>query len=433
MRRSLVVRSAVLYLALIISNITVVIVMVFENQIDLIARNATVHSQLIGLRFAEAFTTVSPTTPDRELLESFDVESFILFDERGRTIAAPYVRASAPEPPSIEARYAGIHAALTGRAFQNRLFHHVLDYPSRRLDLYIPVDDDGTERLVALARIRLTGIDRELTYLYRQAAILGGLALFLHALFAWYLARRILNPLSHIVAATEAVARGDLSVRLPVSDDTEMGRLSTAFNEMSSAVAHMHHEARAANPLTGLPGNPAIVAEIESHLHEGATPIAILYVDLDHFKTFNDRYGFSRGDEAIIFTRDAIKREAELIPGTFVGHQGGDDFVVVTPDEHGEELADRIIARFEREKSRVVDAEDLRRGWIAGRDRNGVERRFPLPAVSIGIVSTARRTFVHHGEVAAVAAEVKHVAKQVEGSSRAGDRRTDTVVAEHTT
>jgi diguanylate cyclase (GGDEF)-like protein len=187
-------------------------------------------------------------------------------------------------------------------------------------------------------------------------------------------------------------------------------------------------ELRAQSPLTGLPGNGRIQEEIERHLRAGAQ-FAILHCDLDHFKAFNDHYGFSRGDEAIKATARLIQSVAFTVggPETFVGHVGGDDFVVVTTPEHAERIAGQVVERFDQEAPELYDQEDRDRGFIDAVNRKGERERYPMLAISIGVMSTAHRThaFTHHAEAVAVATETKEMAKRTPGSSWVKDRRKD--------
>jgi len=184
-------------------------------------------------------------------------------------------------------------------------------------------------------------------------------------------------------------------------------------------------EMRAQSPLTGLPGNIRIEEEIEKRL-AGEDLFAILYTDLDHFKAYNDHYGFTRGDEAIQHTARLIQELSLAIGGMdiFVGHVGGDDFVVVCHADHATPIAERIVETFERDAPGLYDPEDRERGFIEVVNRRGETQRFPFLSVSIGIASTAHRKFEHYAQAVAIATEMKTFTKGTPGSSWAVDRRT---------
>ncbi len=183
-------------------------------------------------------------------------------------------------------------------------------------------------------------------------------------------------------------------------------------------------EMRNLSPLTGLPGNIRIQEEIERMVRE-ARPFAVLYCDLDNFKAYNDQKGFVRGDRLIQATARIIQDAVVEFAGSegFVGNVGGDDFVAMLPPEVAEDVARRIVERFDAHVHEFYEDQDLARGYVEVEDRKGVLQRLPLVAISIGVATTARRDFAHYGEAVAVATEMKQFAKRDSGSSYAIDRR----------
>jgi diguanylate cyclase (GGDEF)-like protein len=181
---------------------------------------------------------------------------------------------------------------------------------------------------------------------------------------------------------------------------------------------------RATSPLTGLPGNFEIEARLDNKLADGAD-FALLHVDLDGFKAYNDHYGFLRGDRAIVLTSRVIAQVVDAFgdPDSFVGHIGGDDFVVVCAVDRAEDLARTIVERFDCEVDGLYDPEDRAVGFIELADRSGRMHRHPFLSVSIGIASTTVRSFVSSTEAAAVAVELKRFAKAAHGSAWRMDRR----------
>jgi diguanylate cyclase (GGDEF)-like protein len=182
-------------------------------------------------------------------------------------------------------------------------------------------------------------------------------------------------------------------------------------------------EMRNLSPLTGLPGNIRIQEEIERQVREHR-PFAVLYVDLDNFKTYNDKYGFVRGDRLIQGTARMIQDAVTASDADgFIGHVGGDDFVAVVEPEVAEDVAKAVCDRFDTDRSLYYEDEDLARGFVRMEDRKGVEQDIPLVSVSVGIATTSKRAFAHYGEAVAVATEMKQFAKRDGGSSYAVDRR----------
>ncbi|MEX0833233.1 MAG: response regulator [Actinomycetota bacterium] len=183
-------------------------------------------------------------------------------------------------------------------------------------------------------------------------------------------------------------------------------------------------EMRNLSPLTGLPGNIRIQEEIERMVQDGK-PFSVLYNDLDNFKAYNDHKGFVNGDRLIQATARIIQDAVLEFTGPegFVGHVGGDDFVAVAGPEVSEEIARRIVERFNEEIKDFYEQEDLDRGYVEVEDRRGEMQKIPLVSISIGIASTDRRKFSHYVEAVNVATEMKQYAKRDVGSSYAVDRR----------
>ena len=178
------------------------------------------------------------------------------------------------------------------------------------------------------------------------------------------------------------------------------------------------------NPLTKLPGNISISRHIQARIESGAV-FALAYADLDHFKPFNDHYGFSRGDEIIQITgRLILNIVKSKEPQTcFVGHIGGDDFVFITSVDVVEETSAEIIAAFDKIIPTLYDRADRDNGFIETLDRQGNTRKFPITALSIGIATNRDRSFTHFGEMTEIASEMKKQAKQSWGSCHLSDRR----------
>ena len=178
------------------------------------------------------------------------------------------------------------------------------------------------------------------------------------------------------------------------------------------------------NPLTRLPGNISINKKIQERI-DGRSEFAFGYADLDFFKPFNDRYGFSRGDEAIKMTGRIILGviKSKQPQGSFVGHIGGDDFVFIIDQSLAEEAAVEIIKAFDSLITGLYDPLDLKQGYIKSFDRRGKVSQFPLMGISIGIAETRGRAFTHFGEIAQIAAEMKKFAKQHQGSCYRVDKR----------
>ena len=181
---------------------------------------------------------------------------------------------------------------------------------------------------------------------------------------------------------------------------------------------------RRVSPLTGLPGNVQIHAELKKRILK-QEPFSVLYLDLDNFKAYNDVYGFLKGDQIIEFTAETIINliHGDEFENTFVGHIGGDDFVAIVPGTSCEKLCQNILAYFDKNVTKFFTEQDLEKGYIEVANRKGIIEQFPLTSLSIGVVVADVGRFHNILEIGEIGAQVKHAAKSVMGSSYALDRR----------
>lgn len=182
---------------------------------------------------------------------------------------------------------------------------------------------------------------------------------------------------------------------------------------------------RTISPLTGLPGNVQIQTELKKRLIRNEN-FTVLYLDLDNFKSYNDVYGFLKGDEIIKFTAKTILKNVTDIAKTdmFVGHIGGDDFVAILgSDAEYEKVCQKILADFDSGVKYFFTEEDLDRGYLKIQNRKGKMEHFPLTSISIGVVTAEKDIFSNVLEIGEVGAQVKHIAKKYVGSCYVIDRR----------
>jgi PleD family two-component response regulator len=179
-----------------------------------------------------------------------------------------------------------------------------------------------------------------------------------------------------------------------------------------------------ASPLTGLPGNRAIEEAIDTRIRAGLR-FAVCYIDLDDFKAYNDRYGFHAGSEVIKLTTQAILESVDKYGDAddFIGHIGGDDFIVVTEMKRAPLISQEIIRIFDARIPECYEPEDRERGSIISTDRQGKLNEFPIMTISIAVAHNTYRDLDHPGKVAQIAAELKKYAKTMEGSNYVFDRR----------
>ncbi len=179
-----------------------------------------------------------------------------------------------------------------------------------------------------------------------------------------------------------------------------------------------------ASPLTRLPGNISIETRIAEAVSTGR-PLAVLYLDINQFKAYNDAYGYDAGDRVLKATGLMLLRLAREDPGAgdFVGHIGGDDFILISTPERMEKLARRVIAEFDAMAPGFYKEEDRSRGKILSVDRRGKTQEFPLLSIAIVICHNARKPLTSYPQVSQLGAELKKHAKRRPGSAYVVDRR----------
>ncbi|MBW1739781.1 MAG: diguanylate cyclase [Deltaproteobacteria bacterium] len=205
-------------------------------------------------------------------------------------------------------------------------------------------------------------------------------------------------------------------LRKPLDPKEVQNRISLAFARATRVGD--------ANPLTRLPGNHSIMKKIQGRIDRGL-PFAVAYVDLDHFKSYNDKYGFLRGDEILKMTARLLTNAIRKLdsPEAFVGHVGGDDFVFIVSPDQLDGVCTEVIKNFDLIKGNFYDEEDRIRGYIDATNRKGEKERFPIISLSIAVVTNEYRPIKHIGEVSAIAAELKKRVKSMGGSKYLKDLR----------
>lgn len=166
------------------------------------------------------------------------------------------------------------------------------------------------------------------------------------------------------------------------------------------------------NPTSGLPGGRAIEVELQRRAGSGRR-FAVCYIDLDNFKPFADTFGFSAADAVIRETGRALREAAGSVAGTdcFVGHIGGDDFIIVTADERGESIAEACALRFRDVIGEVVGEDVLAAGTFMGADREGNPRRFPLAKLTVAVLLVSPTATLSTTRLGALAADAKRRAR----------------------
>jgi diguanylate cyclase (GGDEF)-like protein len=178
-------------------------------------------------------------------------------------------------------------------------------------------------------------------------------------------------------------------------------------------------ERGAINSLTQMPGGKMVESVLQMLVQHPEFKFAVLYIDIDSFKVYNDYYGFARGNQVIMMLadvlREVVNRESDDL--SFAGHIGGDDFLVISSTSRAEDVCRAIIAEFDARIPELYDRADRERGYIRASSRQGRQMNFPIVSISIGVISNEHHRLDSVLQIGQLSAEVKHIAKLKPGSS----------------
>jgi diguanylate cyclase (GGDEF)-like protein len=232
-----------------------------------------------------------------------------------------------------------------------------------------------------------------------------------------------------IIILTSQVATEDMVLAVEMGADDYMKKPFDETELKARLIMNLRRAERDqnSNPLTKLPGNSIINRTILARINQS---VAVLYADLDNFKAYNDKYGFNMGDKIIQRTADILAFSVKSYgnPSDFLGHIGGDDFVILSTPEKSEVISQNICQEFDKTVPKeFYNKEDLDRKKIVAYDRLGELREFPLVSITVAIVTNEKRELTSMPQIAQIAAELKHYAKTKPGgetgSSYLKDRR----------
>lgn len=247
---------------------------------------------------------------------------------------------------------------------------------------------------------------------------LGLLSLVLGIALALIITRNISKPLQQLQKATRLIAEGNLDHKIEARRNDEIGVLAKSFAYMTKRLKVLEALNLDASPLTGLPGNLAIENHIAQLLAQGKL-FSLCQVDLDNFKPFADKYGYAWGSEVIKEVANILQGylSEEQLKGVFLGHIGGDDFVVIGKPEHIQSICKRLVNDFEGRILSFYAAEDAQNSYFIGKNRQGIIQKFPLITVTAAIVTDDGSRFKNPLDMARLVAELKEYAKMMPGSN----------------
>ena len=294
-----------------------------------------------------------------------------------------------------------------------------------------PLREQLLEKLADLRARHQATLDSELADLsrhsrsaYRMTLVITLIGIALSAPAAITVIMSIHKSVRALKKATHDVAAGSYNPKIDIRGNDEFGQLAQDFSRMARKLKELEELNLDANPLTRLPGNLAIDRELEKRILE-ERPFAHLYIDLDNFKAYGDRYGYKQGSDVIDLVGQLLKEAVKEKGSTedLVGHIGGDDYVILTEPLRAEEMAKAIINAFDSKMPELYNQEDLDTGFIPGIDRDGTKRTFPLLTISIAITLSENLAHPSIVEISQNCAKMKQHLKQRKGSNYLIDRR----------
>ncbi len=217
------------------------------------------------------------------------------------------------------------------------------------------------------------------------------------------------TPISTVSAIAMDRSEGSLYDFVVVTEEGHYLGIVTVKDLLIKSTEISVNAAKSSNPLTGLPGNLVINQEI-SRLVEHNMQYTVMYIDMDNFKAFNDVYGFERGDEVIRIMAQVLKEQIE--EAGFIGHVGGDDFVVILYHNEYQMLCREITHQFEERARKLYSENDRERGYIETENRRGEWERYPLLSITIALMTDKEKKYLSHYELVEELAARKKLAKQ---------------------
>ncbi len=266
---------------------------------------------------------------------------------------------------------------------------------------------------------------------FQLTALLALVGIMLGISAAVLITNNISGSIRKLKHATNEISEGNFDYSPDISNKDELGELANAFMEMGKRLKRLEEMYLDTEPLTRLPGVVAIENVLKKRL-ELRVPLAFCLVDMDNFKSFSDRYGYARGSEVIKETGRIVEEAVTKHGGEddFVGHIGGDDFVVITTPDRYAEICRAIIKSFDRKIPEFYDKEDRERGYIISKNRQGKTMSFPITTISIAVITNTMRELTNPVEIGELAAELKEYAKSLHGSIYVVDKRRDRVISD---
>jgi GGDEF domain-containing protein/CHASE3 domain sensor protein len=254
--------------------------------------------------------------------------------------------------------------------------------------------------------------------------VISTFSLVFGILFASLITNYLTTTIDRLKATANSIRSGNYDNLPEIKGADELTDLAISFKEMSARLKDLEEMNLDANPLTKLPGNLAIEKELLTRLNE-TQKFSFCLADLDNFKAFNDRYGYARGSDVIKWMGEMLSRIKTEVgaPDDFLGHIGGDDFVIICSPDKVHQFCSRIIEEFDNGIAAFYDPEDVKKGFITSLDRKDNPAVFGIMTISLAVVNTDRTLIREPKEIATKVTELKQYAKTFTKSLYIMDRR----------
>ena len=300
----------------------------------------------------EAFQKLIPILQEGRL-----AEEVLVADLKGKIIATTQPTLKGTSLTGED----GKNAAYSRKTYSPKTWFYARVDPSQ-VRFYAPITLDDVPQYIAFFRYSLGNMRQAIQQVAGLCILVAFGVIFAVGFLCWMLIHSLLGPIRNLNEGTQAISAGNLSQQVDVTTDDELGELAETFNDMDRALVLMKARAENANPLTKLPGNNMIHEEIEKRI-KGKKKFVAVYSDLDNFKSFNDKYGIGAGDQAIKLTAQIMKEAMRKgAAGDFLGHQGGDDFIILTTPEKADAVTNHVCTEFDKRVWQFYSEEDQARG-----------------------------------------------------------------------
>ena len=318
----------------------------------------------------------------------------------------------------------GIYSRLASENPDGSWFNSTINPNTRSIDIYIPLYAGTNSKYIAKLSFSTANIVKATKDILIPLILTAVAVMIGNLILGYVLSKTVVKPIEDLNKATKEIASGNLDLRVSINTNDEIQELGDTLNLMTMALKRMKETAENANPLTKLPGNNIIRREVERQIKSGNKFVAI-HADLDNFKAYNDRYGIAKGDDIIKFTSRVLENSVKSKgnPHDFIGHEGGDDFFLITTPDKANAVAENIMSEFDSNIKKFYSEEDIAAGCIQETDRRGQMVKFPIMTISLAGVTNVHRSISSYGELTNIAVGVKHKVKMDPKSSFLVDRR----------